>query len=305
MYRVAGRTVSSNVAFPELLQADSPAQWRFHLLHGPAPGSVPPAGCFHEWRLPDGRVWLFVGRDGTGDVLRFPGMAEFRIAGNSISCEAGPGIPADTLRHLFLDQVVPLLLSREGSLVLHASVVADSTRAFAFMGSTGLGKSTLAASFAAAGFEMLTDDCVVLESGPDGLRAAPVYSSLRLLPEAAERLFPDHPPSTPMAHYSLKERVGSEAGVRFRTRAALLKRIYVLERGPSVRVESMPLREGFVEILKHAFMMDVDRRAALSAEFHAVAQAAIQPLFRRLFYPHDYTLLPSVHAGILEDLDAV
>lgn len=301
-YRVSGRTVSSNFVFPELLESDGPAQWHFELVHGPAPESVPPPACFHNWSLPDGRVWLFVGRDGSEDVLRFPGMAEFRIAGDSITCQAVPDLPEDTLRHLFLDQVVPLLLSREGSLVLHASVAADSTRALAFVGSTGFGKSTLAASFAADGFEILTDDCVVLEGGDDGLRATPVYSSLRLLPETVEQLFPDHLPQAPVAHYSLKERIGSNAGVRFRTRAALLNRIYFLKPGPTVHVESMSPREGFVEILKHAFMMNVDQRAALSAEFHAVARAAGQPLFRRLFYPHDFTLLPSVHSEIFKDL---
>lgn len=303
LYQVAGRTLASNITFPELPLADGPAQLRFSLIRAEQLDSAPPLGCFHQWRLPHGDVWLFVGRDGSAYILRFPGMAEFRIAGDSIVCHAVPDVRADTVRHLFLDQALPLLLSREGKLILHASVVANAATAFAFMGSSGLGKSTLAASFATVGFEILTDDCVVLDTYQNGVFATPVYPSLRLQPETAARLCPEASSTSPMAHYSLKQRLSGDAGIRFRTDAVQLKRVYVLQKGPTACVESLPARESFVEVLKHAFMMDVDDRAALSTEFNAIARATVHTLVRHLVYPHDYGLLPCVHAAIFADLE--
>ena len=87
------------------------------------------------------------------------------------------------MRHLLLDQVMPLVLSRD-RLVLHASAVATPAGAAAFIGFTGAGKSTLAASLSAAGFPILSDDCLVIERDGRGFLARPFYPGARLWPDS-------------------------------------------------------------------------------------------------------------------------
>ena len=65
------------------------------------------------------------------------------------------------VRHLFLDSVIPLILSRREPLVLHASAILFDGRAIAFIGTSGQGKSTLAASHSQLGYSLISDDYLV------------------------------------------------------------------------------------------------------------------------------------------------
>ena len=63
-----------------------------------------------------------------------------------------------------LGPVMGFVLRLHGVVCLHASAVALGDRAFAIAGLPGAGKSTTAAAFASAGFPVLSDDIVALES---------------------------------------------------------------------------------------------------------------------------------------------
>src|SRR5205807_10064457 len=140
-------------------------------------------------------------------------------------CYPVPGTPLETLKHLLLDQVLPLLLSQQGKLVLHASAVAGPGGALAFTGPSGHGKSTLAASFSTNGYELLTDDCLMVEDRNGSIFGTPLYPSLRLYPEVIRTLFPKQPASTPVTHYSSKQRLGLEHSIfRFQVQPVRLNR---------------------------------------------------------------------------------
>jgi hypothetical protein len=120
---------------------------------------------------------------------------------------SAPGTNDATLRHLLLDQVLPRVLAHRGHVVLHAASVRIHERIVAIAGTTGAGKSTLAASFLIAGHPLLSDDGLLLDPGPSGTLAQPTYPSLRLWPQTVERLFAEAPTMEPMAHYSTKRRL--------------------------------------------------------------------------------------------------
>ena len=162
-YRVYGLSLASDLPLPELQPTDDPATIVFAL----GQGDVNRDG----WRsLPvrqatDGSPWLALGvRDGAY-LLGFAGGVDFVVTSDGrIETYARPGTPMHTVRHLLIDQVLPQWLSHTGRLVLHASAVQAPYGAVAFLGRTGTGKSTLAASFAASGSPLLADDAVVVES---------------------------------------------------------------------------------------------------------------------------------------------
>ena len=118
------------------------------------------SACFHQWVLPDGRNWTHFYRTAHGYLLRFPDLGDYEVShdGTEVICFPVPSVTEETSRHLFLNQVLPLALARQGMLVLHASAVEIGDSAVAFIGASGMGKSTLAASFATNGFRFLTDD---------------------------------------------------------------------------------------------------------------------------------------------------
>src|SRR5688572_17324577 len=120
---------------------------------------------FHGWSFPDGTPWTAFYRTSSGLLLRFPDLADFEVSadGRHVTCAPVPGISPATIEHLYLNQVLPLALSKLGKLVFHASAVDAGGGAVAFLAASGRGKSTLAAGFAVNGHQFLTDDGLVLE----------------------------------------------------------------------------------------------------------------------------------------------
>lgn len=165
---------------------------------------------------------------------------------------------------------MPLLLSQQGRLVLHASAVSTQEGAIAFVGVTGSGKSTLASSFSADGMAVLTDDCLLLQEEEGCVVAIPSYPGVRLWPETATAIFGEGKPLAEVAHYTEKRRVDENAGIQFCARPAVLRRMYFLvppdeeEPAQEVRIEALSARDAAIELVKFTYLIDVtDRNRAL------------------------------------------
>ncbi|MCU0875301.1 MAG: hypothetical protein MUE50_23465, partial [Pirellulaceae bacterium] len=230
----------------------------------------------------------------------------FRISpdARSVSISCPESTSTETLRHLLLDQVLPRVLAHAGRLVLHASCVRVQERSLVFVGETGLGKSSLAASFDAAGYPLLSDDGVVVLPHEEGPRILPIYRSLRLWPDAVQGLFAHTPPLAPMAHYSSKHRVQfADHGPPARTPLPVDVIFVLHSRCPppdAPQLTRLTPRDGCVELLRHAFQLDVTDRQRTAALFSIVGELARQvPLFA-IDYPRQYAYLPEVRAAILD-----
>ena len=167
LYQVCDLVLASETPLPELRVGEvGRPNFAFKLVLSPTL-EYGPVEWFHRWSLPDEETWMSFGRVGRDYLLRFTDLADYviRIEEREIYCYPNPDTPLETIRHLLLDQVIPLVLSSQGKLVLHASAVATPEGAIAFIGSTGRGKSTLAASFTKRGFPLLTDDCLWWKTG--------------------------------------------------------------------------------------------------------------------------------------------
>jgi hypothetical protein len=177
-------------------------------------------------------------------------------------------------------------------------------RALVFVGETGLGKSTLAASFDAAGYPLLSDDGVVILPHEDGPRILPTYPGLRLWPDAVQALFAHTPPLAPMAHYSSKHRVEWAERSTHPQPPLPVDGIFALRSSErcsnSPQLTPLTPRDGCVELLRHAFQLDVTDRQRTAALFSIVGELARQvPLFA-IDYPRQYAYLPEVRAAILD-----
>ena len=279
----------------------------FHLISTPP---AEPAGnaWIHHWHTSSGEISLSLARLDTGFLLRFPSLADFVIdeTGCRISAWAAPDTDEETVRHLLLDQVMPRVLSSHGRLVLHASAVCVDDRALAFAGETGLGKSSLAASFHVSGYPLLTDDGLVLNAEDGCIRAIPGYSGLRLLPESVTALFKDSPSGKAMASYSPKNRVALPQNDG--TGPVELAALFVLakpgpgEEGSAIKASRLSQREACMELVRNSFQFDVTNKKQVTGLFSAAAEVAERlPVFA-LAYPRDYSCLPAVQEEIMEQL---
>lgn len=268
------------------------------------PQEPPHRTLFHEWIDPDGAVWTSFYRDESGYLLRFHGLADFEVSreGRTICCRPQPGVSDATLQHLYLNQVSPLALSKQGKLVFHAGAVEIGGEGVAFVAASGRGKSTLTASFAANGFRFLTDDGLVVECLEGEHRIMPSHPSLRLWPDSEAALVGGHAEQAPSLPFTSKLRFLAGERFPFCDQAKRLGRIYFLGEGKArgVAFEPMPPGEAFVELVRHSFLLDIEARALLSTHFDGLSRLAGRPIFYRLDYPRRFERLPEVRQAIVE-----
>src|SRR5690606_36354912 len=109
------------------------------------------------------KPFLTVTRSTDAYRIRLHGFADFFVdtTGSEVRCTPLAGCPEEVLAQLFVDRVLPNVMSRRRVPTFHASVVAIGGRAAAFMADPGLGKSTLATALCPPA-EHLCDDSAAL-----------------------------------------------------------------------------------------------------------------------------------------------
>jgi hypothetical protein len=261
-----------------------------------------PAPVIHEWVLPDGRTWARFHKVAAGYLVRFPGLADFEIAAADlrVSCLPAPSVTQETCRHLFLNQVLPLVMSRQGHLVFHASAVEIAGAAMAFVGGSGSGKSTLAASFATGGGRFLGDDGLVVEQADKGFRVLPGHPSIRLWQDSRDALIGAGTDTAPAVQHTSKARFLAGPALAHCSRPLMLAAAYFLGDGSARRmtIERMSASEALVEWVRNSFLLDPRDGGILARHFDRVAALANSAPCYRLDYPRRYRALPGIRDAI-------
>lgn len=257
----------------------------------------------YDWAGPDGDAFILVYRRANVYLVRFPKLGDFTISfdGLDVAAYPAPGVSSQTIEHLYLNQVLPLALSRQFKLVLHAAAVEIEGFCLAFTGFSGRGKSTLAASFATNGYRFLTDDGLQLEKYDDYYLAKPSHPSIRLWDDSGAALMPLATQTAPSLDYTPKSRFLAGTEVAFCETPRTLKGIYFLGSGETdvVSIEPIGGREVMIELVRHSFLLDMEEREMLTHHFDRLAELARMPMFFRLDYPRHYGQLQAVREAII------
>jgi hypothetical protein len=311
-YSVCGLTLSSNVPLPELSHATCfVAECKFHLLPS-APFSSEAIRWFHQWRIEEDEEgdekepWVRFARYDDGYLLRFPSCGDFIISQDAteVRCRPLPDIPHVTLRHLLLDQVVPLVLSRNGRVVFHASAVSTDSGVIAFAGKSGRGKSIMALAFAREGHDLITDDCLALQNEEGTWMVSPGYPGVRLWGTAADELVPSSAIIADVAHYTSKRRIHSIDGIRFSPHPQPMRALFVLsDEQPDISIHPLKASRAFMAWAEYAYNLDILHADFLRGNFEAIGALATQIPAYAVNYPRDFTMLPAVRMAMLKQLE--
>ena len=260
--------------------------------------------AFHQWTLPDGTLWALVFRRGAGYLLRFPELVDFEVSADGCNVQGWPvpGVTPPTVEHLYINQILPLALSQQGSLVLHGSAVDIEGRGVAFLGESGRGKSTLAASFAAAETRFLTDDVLHLRWLGSRCMIIPSQPSIRLWKDSQQALLLETAAIAPAVSFTTKARLLTGPDIIFCDQARPLHRIFFLGEGDvqAATIEPMRPADVLIDLVKHSFLLDIEDQKVLGGHFDELVRLAEIPIHYRLDYPRDYEALPAARRLIIQ-----
>ncbi|WP_169053620.1 hypothetical protein [Alteraurantiacibacter aquimixticola] len=255
---------------------------------------------FDRWRSPDGdTIAEFYRLDGRY-LIRFPGRADFEVeaASLAVSCFAAAEDMEGAAMALLHNAVEPMIGNHSGRLHLHGSAVAVDGTGIAFAGLSRRGKTTLAASFARAGYPFLTEDVIALTKREDGTYlVAPARPSLRLFSDSEEQLFGE---AAACAGTDAKREIDASRLLPFANAPVPLGGIYILGPGEceALTIEPVSSQDALAELMQHAFILDVEDKPRLQAHFSRCSDLALHTRCYRLDYPRDYDALPQIIDGL-------
>ena len=316
-YSVYGVGLSSDIALPELERLTTALHTRQISinvrLRDPGTGDPVAARWFLRSTFSNSDGLALCGKIEGGYLLRYPGFADFIVdsAGRELRCtHVEPGTSPQTLRHLLLDRVLPLVLNLTGHDVLHATAVVTPGGVCAFIGPAGAGKSTLAASFAAAGYTVFCDDCLAVVVN-DGILCTPGYPGVRLWSDSFSVLGSQLARVSNVAATNSKFRILSDSGPFPDGRHPLIA-TYCITRAAdgrtalsTVRVERLIGCEAFMELASSAYVLDVTEQSTLQRHFRFIERLVAGVRVNRLLLPNDFAFLPAARRIILSELESI
>jgi hypothetical protein len=289
--RAFGLTVATEIELPELPEAED--------------SSVREADVAVEW----GTVEQPTGVDPDTTYhyesseqykLRYPVADVLVEGGERIVVDTAEDASSEILRHLVLGPAFNYLLHQRNVFVLHASVVSVDGDAVAFVGDSGQGKTTTAASFLRDGLRVLSDDVAAITFEPDGPAVRSGYPCIKLDPAVPERF--DQPveevaPTSPdrdRHFYRLQSEQPSEP--------VPLDRVYLLEDGPEVDITPLAPREQLMALVTNTYVAPIlDGDGEASANFDQCAAIADATEVRQLRRPYELDALPEVVDAVRTD----
>lgn len=261
----------------------------------------PDSESFYQTRfLPDGATYV-----------RWEGVGEFLISpdGRVITGRQFDEAHEESFQVYLLGQALSYALVKQGFEPLHATAIVVDGSAAVLLGSSGFGKSSLAACFLNAGHRLLTDDLLILLPTGRGVTAYPGPPRIKLFPQLARRFL--HPVSRGVAM-----NLGTEKLVLplDRSRSALapvpLKGIYALQpprstvRRHAIRITGLPPRESFLALVKNTFNYRIVNPARLERQFEAATRVASVMTVKNISYPRILGRLAAVRDALLADLNS-
>lgn len=299
--------------------ADAPVDHHIHLLRfrAPfafrelprlAPSSTPPDVELEVGPVPAHRP-VGVGDGGwyeatpSESLLYWPEFGALRVRdGRSLVVDPLPSVERDWLRAVVLGTGLTVVLQQRGLYALHASAVCGPRGAWAFVGESGAGKSSLCAALLGRGRGLLCDDVLGLRAREDAAPlAVPGRTEVKLAPEAALHLGHDPDALAPLAAAEGKGALQRTAAV---DHDVPLEGVCVLEWGDDVRVEPLSAQEAFRVFLDNAHRPELVAAAITpAAVMRQCAALAQHTRVVRLVRPRDWASLERVLAR-LEELGA-
>ncbi|WP_369900580.1 aldolase [Bacillus manliponensis] len=156
------------------------------------------------------------------------------------------------LRLYILGTCMGALLMQRKILPLHGSAIAINGKAYAFIGNSGVGKSTLASAFLKKGYELISDDVIPVSVSERGIPfVTPSYPQQKLWEESIHAFGMNTMEYSPLFERETKYAVPVSS--RFINEPLPLTGLFELVKGEEMRLHSIKKLERFRTMFYHTY----------------------------------------------------
>ena len=212
--------------------------------------------------------------------------------GMNIIIDPISGVKENVLRNYILGASLAMLLYQRDYLILHASTVMIGNNCVSFLGSSGWGKSTLAATLCAKGHRLISDDVCAINLNKDLPKVYPAAPQIKLCLDAANFIKND------LNGFEILENVFDKIPYlvknKFSKEPIPLKHIYVLTDDDKEEIYPLALQETLVELIRHTYRIQMITSLDPSSHFLKCVNLAKAVPVSLLKRRRDLELLPKL-----------
>ena len=216
----------------------------------------------------------------------------------------------DTAAYL-LGPIMGAVLRMREVTCLHGSAVVIDSRAVAFVGVSGSGKSTTAAAFARLGYAVLSDDILALTDKGSHFFVRPAYPRVRLWPESVAGLFGSAdklPLMTPNWEKRFLEL--NVPGYRFQDKPLQLAAIYFLAPRETVAtiqpvVDAVRSTDALMALISDSYAANYIYKSLRATEFEVLGRLVQSVPLRRVVASPDFSSIDALCHAITKDLQGL
>lgn len=182
--------------------------------------------------------------------LFWKGVGTFKVSNREIIASPENNVDIYTLNSYIWGPVIATLLFLRGFLVLHASAVKMDDYAVAFLGYSGIGKSTLAMAMNNQGYPLITDDILVIQTDEDKSLVLPGLPQTKLSSEMISIMWNNQ--EIPKIILGPEERFHCTTP-NFYSEILPLKRVYIIEEDVNSYIENPMPQEALMELIHNSY----------------------------------------------------
>lgn len=226
----------------------------------------------YPWLDQAGTAYAWSHSKGSTHWIYWNQIARFDFENNSphVTVHALPSAGHELVNEIYLEHILPLVLTTRGFEVIHASAIRSPGGVLAFAAFTGTGKSSTAYALHSRGFPLWADDAVVFQIEHGEVFSTPIPFNIRLFPDMLSSI--ENSLFTGQAQKNINS-------FRFQERLPLVG-VYLLERKETwnepqpIQATRLSLEAAFTHLLPHAYAFEQNnpvRTQSLAASYLALA----------------------------------
>lgn len=238
-------------------------------------------------------------------LLKVPGVARFLVNnGNEIVIEKVDGADDSDIAMFTINTPIGALLYQRGFLPLHASAIAINGGCVIFTGISGVGKSTILASFHQHGYHVLADEvCAISLSEKGEPYVQPGVAYTYLWRDVLDHLGKD---ASILKHRNNNhEKFKVHIDERFCREALPLKRVYVLstKNTPGIEIEEIKGNEKFLPIKQNSYRLRIGTAISNPSAFFIMhSSIGKHTVVKWIWRPHEIINIDQLRELVIQDM---